>query len=303
MPSVARRRAFRRRRPVPFPACCSRQEVEVTFNYAEVEPVGSSKRVCSSYLTVDDEGTVTMNGVSYDVPWGAEGPLARGRYTMSVHSAPVFDVQPTSSDVHNRLSITSVAPVSHCSVGDVDEAFSDGESYTVFEVDGCFDRKQSQAKLAGVKPVFMKYAVDKTHDRRQVLLEVEALLDHLFRHKNTPVHVAKRRFLVFRPPTSNLWWMSSEVERTTAKLILADHGATAILLHPEARSSDVNAKYSGKLREPIIKVIHLVRAMEYRDAHDEPIVFRQLQNVFGQFPFLAPSVFNFYVSKFELLGV
>ena len=61
--------------------------------------------------------------------------------------------------------------------------------------------------------------------------------------------------------------------------------------------------YSGTLREPMVKVIHLVRAMECRDAHDEPIVFRQLQNVFGQFPFLAPSVFNFYVSKFELLGV
>ena len=42
--------------------------------------------------------------------------------------------------------------------------------------------------------------------------------------------------------------------------------------------------------------------MEYRDEHDKPIVFRQLQNVFGQFPFLASSVFNFYVSKFELFG-
>ena len=45
----------------------------------------------------------------------------------------------------------------------------------------------------------------------------------------------------------------------------------------------------------MVKVIHLVRAMEYRDAHDEPIVFRQVQNVIGQLPFLAPLVFNFYV--------
>ena len=75
------------------------------------------------------------------------------------------------------------------------------------------------------------------------------------------------------------------------------------LLHSKAKSSDVNAKYSGILCESMVKVIHLVRAMEYRDAHDELIVFRQLQNVFGQFPFLAPSVFNVYVSKFELLRV
>ena len=31
-----------------------------------------------TYLTVDDEDTVTMNNVSYDVLWGMEGPLARG---------------------------------------------------------------------------------------------------------------------------------------------------------------------------------------------------------------------------------
>ena len=111
----------------------------MTFNYAEVEAVGSSKRVCRSHLTVDDEGTVTSNDVSYDVPWGAEGPPARGSYTMSVHAAPVFDPLPTSSDVHDRLSITSVVPVSNCSVCDGDvKAFSDGGSNTVFEVDGRF---------------------------------------------------------------------------------------------------------------------------------------------------------------------
>ena len=92
--------------------------MEVTFNYAEVGVVGCSKQVCSSYLTVDYEGTVTMNNVRCDVLWSAEGPPARGNYTKSVHSAPVFD-----AEAHNRLSMTFVGPVSHCSVCDVDEAF------------------------------------------------------------------------------------------------------------------------------------------------------------------------------------
>ena len=35
VPSVVCRRASRRQRPLPFPADCSRQGVEVTFNYAE----------------------------------------------------------------------------------------------------------------------------------------------------------------------------------------------------------------------------------------------------------------------------
>ena len=37
VPTVACRRAFRSRRPLHFPAGCSRQGAEVTFNYAEVE--------------------------------------------------------------------------------------------------------------------------------------------------------------------------------------------------------------------------------------------------------------------------
>ena len=51
----------------------------------------------------------------------------------------------------------------------------------------------------------------------------------------------------------------------------------------------------------MVKIIHVMRAMEYRDAHDGPIIFRQLHDVVGQFPFLAPSVFNFYDADFELL--
>ena len=58
---------------------------------------------------------------------------------MSVHAAPVFDALPTSSDVHDRLSITYVVPVLQCSVCDDDvKTVSDGGSNTVFEVDGRF---------------------------------------------------------------------------------------------------------------------------------------------------------------------
>ena len=173
---------------------------------------------------------------------------------------------------------------------------------------------ESRVNLAGVNssfrnpPFFMKYGVDGAYERRQAFLEVEA---YLFRHNNTPVHVAKRlipRFVTSNPSPSYIRSVidAFRMERTTAIRILtvtAISGATvaAILLHPEARSFGVNAKYSGTLREPMVKVVHLMRAMEYRDAHDEPIVFRQLQDVIGQFTFLDPSHFTFYVSKSELL--
>merc|ERR1719414_1602389 len=43
-----------------------------------------------------------------------------------------------------------------------------------------------------------------------------------------------------------------------------------------------------------------MRAMEYKDDYDEPVIFRELQDVIGQFPFQAPSVFNFFDAEFAL---
>ena len=53
-------------------------------------------------------------------------------------------------------------------------------------------------------------------------------------------------------------WILSEVEYDgkTYSGSYGDLGAMASLLHPEARTSDVNAKYSGTLREPMVNVIH-----------------------------------------------
>ena len=149
MPSLARSRAFRRRRQLPFQLMVPVKKIEGDLHYAD------------SFLTVDYEGIVTMDDVNYAVPWGTERPLARGSYTRSVHSSPVSDAQPTSSDVHNRLSSTFLTLVSHCSVCDVDEAFSDCGSNTIFEVENRFDGNlENRVRLVGVKPGFMKYVVD-----------------------------------------------------------------------------------------------------------------------------------------------
>ena len=177
----------------------------MTFNYAEVEvvaaPSGSSGRT-SRWMT--------------SVPWGAEKLPARGSYTMSVHAAPVFDALPTSSDAHDRLSITYVVLVLHCSVCDDVKTVSDGGN-TVFEVDGRFLQiLEYRVKLAGVNssfrkpPVFLKYAVSGAHERRQAFLEIEVLLDH-------------PRFVTSNPSPSYIRSVvkAFRSERTVAKRILA----------------------------------------------------------------------------------
>ena len=52
-----------------------RQGAKCDLIYVELQAVGSSKRVCKSHLTVDNEGTVTTNDISNNVPWSTEGLL------------------------------------------------------------------------------------------------------------------------------------------------------------------------------------------------------------------------------------
>ena len=181
------------------------------------------------------------------------------------------------------------------------------EATQSFEVDCRFDGNLvSQVSLVGVKTCF--HEVRRRRNARvesTYLLEIEAMLDHLFRHINTPAHMAKRgnsSFCHFKPfaflhPICGGGLPKWSVRRQNVSGSHGDLSTLAFWLHPEARSYDANEKYSGTLREPMVKVIYLVRAMEYKDAHDEPIVFRQLRNVLWPIPFFAHSVFNFYVSE------
>ena len=89
---------------------------------------------------------------------------------MSLLAATVFDALPTSSDVHDQLSITYVVLVLHCSVCNDVKTVSNGERNTLFEVDGRFLQiLEYRVKLAGMNSssrnssVFMQYAVDESH--------------------------------------------------------------------------------------------------------------------------------------------
>ncbi|CAE7572782.1 rbcL, partial [Symbiodinium sp. CCMP2456] len=70
----------------------------------------------------------------------------------------------------------------------------------------------------------------------------------------------------------------------------------AILLHPEALGG---ASRRGALREPLVKIVHFLRAMDFEDAAGREIMFEELQELIGQGPFGSPSVFNFYRADFQ----
>jgi len=145
-------------------------------------------------------------------------------------------------------------------------------------------------------------------DTRAALAEVESLLDHLFHHPNTPVFIGHRliqRFVTSNPSPSYIQdvgeaFRTGAYAGTTYGGTYGDLRATvaAVLLHPEARGPQ-SPETHGSLREPLVKLVHFMRAMEYADNRDREVVMANLRDTVGQWPFQSPTVFNFYSAEYQ----
>ncbi|CAK9033375.1 Ribulose bisphosphate carboxylase, partial [Durusdinium trenchii] len=56
----------------------------------------------------------------------------------------------------------------------------------------------------------------------------------------------------------------------------------------------------GAFREPLIKLVHFLRAMEFEDPEKRTLLFEEVIEKIGQEPFASPTVFNFYMPDYEL---
>lgn len=133
---------------------------------------------------------------------------------------------------------------------------------------------------------------------RSAVWEVEALLEHLVRHPNAPSFVSKQLIqrLVSSNPSAAYLRAVAEAFRSGFYLGVGSGRwgdlkatVTAVLLHPEAEQ--------GQLREPLVKLVHVLRSMEFEDQRE--VLFEELQELLGQAPFMSPSVFNFYMPDFQ----
>ncbi|WP_304788790.1 DUF1800 family protein [Aquabacterium sp.] len=132
-------------------------------------------------------------------------------------------------------------------------------------------------------------------------------LDRLANHPNTAPFFAKQ--LIQRLVTSNP--SPSYVQRVTAAFRASNGNikatVKAVLLDAEARDMDLRETASfGKVREPLVRVIHLMRAIPHvSDAYNTAVTGGHLPyylasttddtvSELGQTPMRAPSVFNFF---------
>jgi uncharacterized protein (DUF1800 family) len=133
--------------------------------------------------------------------------------------------------------------------------------------------------------------------------DLNAALDVIFNHPNVGPFIGRQliQHLVTSNPTP------AYVARVTAAFnnngsgVRGDMRAVlrAILLDPEARGDTKTAADFGKLREPVLLVTNVVRALN--GASDGVYLNQQASNM-GQSVFQAPSVFNFYPPNFPAPG-
>jgi uncharacterized protein (DUF1800 family) len=138
--------------------------------------------------------------------------------------------------------------------------------------------------------------------------DLKIALDRLASHPNTAPFVSKQ--LIQRLVTSN---PSPEYVASVARTFRASGGnlkavVKAILMHPEARNAPpITATGYGKLKEPVLRLTQLLRAVPHTSAAYEqtkamngvvPFYYVALTDdpatTLGQSPLRAPSVFNYF---------
>ena len=156
----------------------------------------------------------------------------------------------------------------------------------------------------GPKSIINAVELDGTQSGEE---EVQAALDALMEHPTLPPFLSRlliQRFTSSNPSSAYLARVS-RVWLDDATGELADLGEVikAILLDPEALSCEVGHQFCGKVREPIIRYASLARAFNLVSGSGKYWTNQPLLNDdFGQFPMLSPSVFNFYLPDFAPEG-
>ena len=128
--------------------------------------------------------------------------------------------------------------------------------------------------------------------------DVKIALDTLFNHPNTPSFISKQLIqrLVTSNPSNDYVRRVSQVFINNGNGVRGDLSAVikAILLDTEARSLSTDVTY-GKIREPVIRLTHFMRAFEATSTSNNwRMTSTSAQTSLNQSPLTSASVFNFY---------
>ena len=249
---------------------------------------------------------------------------------------------PTRNEVLSSLHVGSFHPEwldGYATVTEVSDVkiHADKENYgvyspeTIFEVMDDFGEVQwrknvrSVVQIVGTNVTFrnpVQFISLAEPTLRDAQYETDAAIDHYVYHKNTGPFLAillAQRFGTSNPSpgyvreiadafrTGTYTYREGVSSVTFGQGVHGDLAATvgAILLNREARSSALEAGPGyGSLKEPLLKVTGLMRNLELKSTPEFPfpLLWRRLQKTIGQMAYEAPSVFSFYLPKFQPRG-
>lgn len=131
-------------------------------------------------------------------------------------------------------------------------------------------------------------------------------LDNLFNHPNVAPFIGKQliKKLVTSNPSHSYVARVSTVFNDNGKGVRGDLGAVikAILLDPEAIYGTNNNANFGKIREPLLRVLHLWRAFDASSPNGR-FQFDWSHYAFAQSPLGAQHVFNFFSPNYAPPGI
>ena len=140
------------------------------------------------------------------------------------------------------------------------------------------------------------------------LQDIRDAVDSLFRHPNTPPFVCRQliQFLVTDNPSPEYIRRVQDVFVNDGSGKRGNLGAVvkSILLDPEARRQPLSDSF-GKVREPVIKTMHLGRLFKLAETHPDFVWWNWTETYYGsskQEPLNSPSVFNFYTPVYQAPG-
>ena len=147
---------------------------------------------------------------------------------------------------------------------------------------------------------------------RDALYETDAVIDHFFKHPNCPPFIAYRiiqRFVTSNPSTRYVDACATAFAEGSYDGIgsgkYGDLSAliAAVLLDREARNTFLDSDPAhGQMREPLLKVIHVLRSLEITPQNNREIELDNLENTIGEMAHLAPDVFSFFKPEYSPPG-
>lgn len=182
-----------------------------------------------------------------------------------------------------------------------------------------FPTVQGQAARSHNPPNYLgdMFGVEINHDTNAKLLlnaqtlpaggsttsDLEAVINSVFNHPNTGPFIGKQLIqkLVTSNPTPAYVARVATVFNDNGQGVRGDLKAVvrAILTDPEARGPMKVDPLFGKLREPVLALTHIGRAL---GAASDGVALRNASRGLSQHVYFAPTVFNYYAAENTLPG-